>query len=329
MRNFLSSVMAAFFVLAIVSCGAKSQQSSQNADASGVSPLSVNGTALVNAKGDTVQLRGVSFGWHQFWPRFYNDSTVRYFAEKWNAGVVRAAMGVDLDSACYVYNKQHGIDCVTRVTDAAIANDLYVIIDWHSHHLLLDEAKDFFAQMATRYKGVPNVIYEIYNEPVDDTWEEVKAYGEEVIKTIRAIEPEALILVGCPHWDQDIKLVADNPIVGQKNIMYTVHFYANTHEKWLRDAADYALGKGIPVFVSECAGMEASGDGPLSPEKWRQWVDWMDSHRISWCAWSVSDKDETCSMLLPAAASTGYWAEEHIKPWGKMVRDELLRYPAE
>lgn len=116
--------------------------------------------------------------------------------------------------------------------------------------------------MATRYKGVPNVIYEVFNEPVEDSWEQVKSYSVEVIKTIRAIEPDAVILVGCPHWDQDIHLAADDPITGYSNIMYTLHFYANTHGQWLRDRADYALGKGLPIFVSECAGMEASGDGP-------------------------------------------------------------------
>lgn len=36
--------------------------------------------------------------------------------------------------------------------------------------------------MATRYKGVPNVIYEVFNEPVEDSWEQVKAYSVEIIK---------------------------------------------------------------------------------------------------------------------------------------------------
>ena len=153
--------------------------------------------------------------------------------------------------------------------DAAIENNVYAIIDWHSHNLRQEEAKEFFAQMATRYKGVPNVIYEVFNEPVEDSWEQVKAYSVEIIKTIRAIEPEAIILVGCPHWDQDIHLAADDPITGYNNIMYTVHFYANTHGQWLRDRTDYALGKGLPVFISECAGMEASGDGAVNKEEWQ------------------------------------------------------------
>lgn len=183
--------------------------------------------------------------------------------------------------------------------------------------------KEFFTQMATRYKGVPNVIYEVFNEPVEDSWEQVKAYSVEVIKTIRAIEPDAVILVGCPHWDQDIHLAADDPITGYSNIMYTLHFYANTHGQWLRDRADYALGKGLPIFVSECAGMEASGDGPINKEEWGNWLEWMQRHSISWVAWSLSDKDETCSMFYPSASSEGNWKDADMKEWGRMVRDEL------
>lgn len=287
--------------------------------------LSVVGTQLMNEKGDTVVLHGVSYGWHQFWPRFYNDSTVAYFAKDWGAQVLRASMGVDLDSACYVHQPELGIECVTKVVDAAIKNGVYVIIDWHSHHLRLEEAKDFFTQMATRYQGVPNVIYEIFNEPVEDSWEQVKAYSVEVIKTIRTIEPEAVILVGCPHWDQDIHLAADNPITDAHHIMYTVHFYANTHGQWLRDRTDYALSKGLPIFVSECAGMEATGDGPLNPEEWKNWLDWMQKRSISWVAWSVSDKDETCSMLFPSASSNGHWKDTDLKEWGRLVRDELSK----
>ena len=285
--------------------------------------LKVVGTHLMNELGDTVALKGVSYGWHSLWPRFYNEQSARHLIQDWNARLLRASIGVGINDLSVLKRPQYGKECATKVVDAAIKYGAYVIIDWHSHSIETEAAKAFFAQMATRYKGVPNVIYEIFNEPVEDSWEEVKAYAVEVIKTIRAIEPDAVILVGSPHWDQDIHLAADAPIEGFDNLMYTLHFYANTHGQWLRDRGDYALSKGLPLFVSECAGMEASGDGPLNPEEWDNWVKWMEEHQISWAAWSLSDKHETCSMLLPSVTSEGPWADEDIKEWGQMVRADL------
>lgn len=312
----------------LTACGSKSKPQAADADTAAqdtvVPALVVSGTQLMNTRGDTVVLHGVSYGWHQFWPRFYNASSAEWLVQDWGAQVLRASMGVELEGA-YLDNPELGVKCVQTIVDAAIAQRVYVIIDWHSHGIRTEEAKAFFTQMATRYKGVPNVIYEIFNEPVEDSWEAVKAYSEEVIKAIRAVEPDAVILVGCPHWDQDIHLAADNPITRQKNLMYTLHFYAATHGQWLRDRADYALGKGLPIFVSECAGMEASGDGPINPEEWGRWVDWMKQRSISWAAWSISDKDETCSMLLPKASSEGQWADDDVKEWGHIVRAELKK----
>lgn len=76
----------------------------------------------------------------------------------------------------------------------------------------------------------------------------VRKYSEEVISSIRSIDREALILVGTPHWDQDIHLAADNPVSDEYNVMYTLHFYAASHKAWLRERADYALEKGLPIL---------------------------------------------------------------------------------
>ena len=176
--------------------------------------------------------------------------------------------------------------------------------------------------MATRYKGVPNVIYEIFNEPVNDSWEKVRKYSEEVISSIRSIDREALILVGTPHWDQDIHLAADNPVSDEYNVMYTLHFYAASHKAWLRERADYALEKGLPIFVSECAGMKANGDGKVNLKEWNQWLSWMDRHAVSWAAWSIADKDETCSMLYPSAPDAE-WDDKDLKKWGSIVKQVL------
>jgi endoglucanase len=287
--------------------------------------LKVEGTKLVNKNGKPVILRGMSFGWHNWWPRFYNAGAVKWLKDDWKCTVIRAAMGVEPDKG-YIKDSAGSVANVKAVVDAAIKEGIYVIIDWHSHNINLKEAKIFFAAMAVAYGTHPNVIYEIFNEPDKETWEEVKAYSEEVIRAIRAVDPDNIILVGSPRWDQDIHLPAADPIKGYNNLMYTVHFYAATHKQWLRDRTGEAIKKGLPIFISECAGMESSGNGPLNYEEWKKWIDWMEANQLSWITWSVSDKNETCSVLNTSAASNGNWKETDLKESGIKIREYLRKY---
>ena len=154
----------------------------------------------------------------------------------------------------------------------------------------------------------------------------MKNYSIELINVIRKYDKDNVILVGNPHWDQDIHLVADSPLQGSSNIMYTVHFYAATHKQGLRDRCSYAMKKGIPIFISESAGMEASGNGALNVEEWTKWIEWAEQNKISWITWSVSDKDETCSVLYPTASSNGNWMEKDLKESGIKTRELLRKY---
>jgi endoglucanase len=47
---------------------------------------------------------------------------------------------------------------------------------------------------------------------------------------------------------------------------------------------------------------------------------------VSWVTWSVADKDETCSVLYPSAASTGHWTEKDLKESGVKTRSLLRKY---
>jgi endoglucanase len=281
--------------------------------------LSVSGTNIIDQSGKIVTLQGVSYGWHNWWPRFYNQETVKWLATDWGCTVVRAAMGVE-PSKGYIESPDWSKQKIEAVIDGAIKNDIYVIIDWHSHGIQTKAALVFFEEMAKKYGKYPNVIYEIFNEPVKDSWSDVKTYSIEVIKKIREFDPDNIILVGNPHWDQDVHLVADDPITGYTNLMYTLHFYAGTHGQFLRDRGDYALSKGIPIFVSESAGMEASGNGPINYEEWGKWIQWMKKNNISQICWSIADKNETCSMLNESAGSEGNWKESDMKESGIKTR---------
>ena len=288
--------------------------------------LSVKGTKLVDKNQIPVVLRGVSFGWHSFHHRFYNEDAVQWIAKDFNATVVRAAMGVEHGDLCYIKQPEFSKQKIEAIVEGAIKSDIYVIVDWHSHNINTKEAKVFFAEISKKYGKFPNMIYEVYNEPDYETWTEVKKYAEEIIKVIRANDPDNVILIGSPHWDQDVNLPADQPIRNCTNLMYTMHFYAGTHGKELRDRTDEAIKKGLPIFVSESAGMEATGDGALNYNAWQVYVDWMEERKISWITWSVSDKDETCSMLNTTAHSEGNWNDAELKESGLKTRALLKKY---
>ena len=49
-----------------------------------------------------------------------------------------------------------------------------------------------------------------------------------------------------------------NPLKGYKNIMYTLHFYADTHRKRDREKAKRRFEAGVPLFVSEFGICDAS-----------------------------------------------------------------------
>jgi len=293
-------------------------------------PLSVVGPNILDTHGEITSLAGPSFfwsntGWKQ--ERFYTKGAVETFAKDWNAGIIRVAMGAQ-SSGSYLEDEAGNIDRLVTVVNAAIENGLYVIIDWHSHHAEKDieEAKLFFTAIAQAYGHTPNVIYEIYNEPLDTTdWSTVvKPYAEELIDTIRAVDPDNLIIVGTQSWAQDVDKAADNPIMGESNILYALHFYAASHKEDLRDKAKYAIDKGLPLIISEWGSVTYSGDGEFDKKSTREWMKFAKEHNLSHLNWSVSDKAETASMFRDGASSDGEWTTEDLTPSGRLVR-EIIR----
>jgi hypothetical protein len=288
--------------------------------------LQVVGSELHGASGLSVQLRGQAFAWDNWWPQYYNADAVAWLRNDWCVDVVRASMGIEPEGA-YLTDPTASVSRIRTVVEAAIANDLYVIIDWHAHDLHPDEAVAFFADMASSYGTNPHVIYEVFNEPDEETWPEVKSYAETVLATIRQHDPDNLVIVGCPEWDQRIDLVAADPITTDPNVIYAVHFYAATHTAWLRDRTQDAILAGIPVIISESGGSEASGMGANDYEQWQAWFDFMDEHQLSWINWSVSDKaGETVSVLEPRAPVGGGWDASHLTETGEHIRDVFLSY---
>ncbi|ULC58140.1 glycoside hydrolase family 5 protein [Flaviramulus sp. BrNp1-15] len=285
--------------------------------------LSVSGNKIIDKNGNPVQLRGMSFFWSQWIGKYYTKETVKWLKEDWNCNIVRAAMAIDHDG--YLVNPEVEKAKVKTVIDAAIEEGIYVLIDWHDHEAEnhLEEAKTFFSEIAKTYGDIPNIIYETYNEPLNVSWKTVlKPYHEAVIEEIRKYDPDNIIVCGTRNWSQNVDDVIGNKI-DDNNVAYTLHYYAATHKQELRNTALNALNNDIPLFVTEFGTTQASGDVEINEAESKLWWAFLDEHKISWCNWSIADKEELAAALKPGASATGGWPESEITTSGKIVRNEL------
>ena len=175
--------------------------------------LQVNGKDIIGSKTNCiVQVKGVSMGWSNtgsLSAGYFNANTVKAMVDLWNAEIIRVPLGIGSNGGYpgSLANKTR----VENVVDAAIAKDVYVIIDWHSHsahnEIEMIEAKAFFSEMAEKYKNNDHVIFEIYNEPLSTDWNTIKSYADEIVVAIRE-HSDNLILVGTRKYSQclhDIK----------------------------------------------------------------------------------------------------------------------------
>ncbi|MES2673978.1 MAG: cellulase family glycosylhydrolase [Pseudomonadota bacterium] len=295
-----------------------------------VAKLSVSGNKVLIG-GQQGSLAGNSLFWSNTgWggEKFYNAQAVAWLKNDWKSTVIRASMGVE-DAGGYISDPSNKTR-VTTVVDAAIANDMYAIIDWHTHKAELNQAQSiaFFKEMATKYGNTNNVIYEIYNEPLQISWSGViKPYAQAVISAIRAIDPDNLIIVGTPTWSQDVDVAANDPIAGT-NIAYTLHFYAGTHGQSLRDKAQVALNKGIALFVTEWGSVNADGGGSVANSETDAWVAFMKANKISNANWALNDKAEGASALVSGASANGGWVNSQLTASGAKSKDIIINWPS-
>jgi endoglucanase len=177
--------------------------------------------------------------------------------------------------------------------------------------------------LASAYGKTPNVMYEPWNEPVQEAWPVIKSYHEAIISSIRPIDPLSIIICGCRHWDQECEEASRNPITISSNIAYAIHFYAATHRQSLRDNATRALQNGIALFCTEYGTCTASGGGTLDSAETKLWWKWLDDHKLSSANWSVAALDETSAAFRPGVSATGPWTDAMLKPSGILVRDYI------
>ncbi len=302
--------------------GAKARPSTTGA-------LAVEGSALVDSQGNAVQLRGVSMHGLQWFPEYVNKPLFKQLSSEWDTNLIR--LPIYSDDYCNASDKDAAaiMETLRAGIDAAIAADMYVLVDWHvlaegnpNEHV--DQAMEFFKQISSEYPQSPNIIYEICNEPNGETtWTQIRKYAQKVIPVIRANAPDSVIVVGTPNYDRDLMSVVRNPLSQYENIMYACHFYVTTHGQDLRWELNQAIEDGLPIFITECGLSEADGTGKVDFDSAVQWFDYLDEHNLSYTIWSFSNKAETSALIASSSSATEHLDDDDLSPVGTWVRSLL------
>ena len=319
--------MKKFLSVAMLACAVSFAGAAVDAKPLRLGPVSIYGTLgtsgkkiVSQASGKQVMLRGMSLFWSDATgSQYYNPIVISWAAEKLGIDVFRFAMGIDCynsdGSGCqkdnidggaiasnvaYKYNPSGKEAQLDNMVKAAIENDIYIIVDWHSHRAEHEQslAEDFFGRMAAKYKDVPNIIWEVYNEPVGTGASTIASYANSVISKIRGNGGKQLALVGTPSWSQMGS--GSCGTVNQDNVGYVFHFYAATHS--LGSFKSNIENCNGAVFITEWGTTEASGAGSVSTGGTNEWTAYMDEKQIPNCNWSlrhesIGGKNEASAMF--------------------------------
>lgn len=287
--------------------------------------LSVKGTKLVDSSGTVVKLRGVSTHGLSWFPQYVNKEAFKFMRDEWSVNTIRLAMyTTEYNGYCTGddNNRQALLQLIDNGVSYCTDLNMYVIIDWHilsdnNPNMYKNEAIEFFDKVSKKYSKNSNVIYEICNEPNGGTtWDGIKSYALDVIDTIRKNDKDAVIIVGTPNWSQYVDQAAASPI-NRENLLYALHFYADTHRDDLRNKMVNAINSGLPVIVSEFGICDASGNGNVNTYEADKWMQVIQDNDVSYVIWNLSNKQESSALINPSCNKVSGWTKDDLSESGK------------
>ena len=160
----------------------------------------------------------------------------------------------------------------------------------------------FWTQVASRYSGDGRVLFELYNEPHDVSWDIWKSGGssagfqvagmQQLYDAVRATGADNLVVIGGLSYAYDLSGVPDHRITGY-NILYATHPYNNSSASKASNFDTYwgFLTKTDPVIVTEFGdGNDCSSGtmpyGPAVTAYVSAVISYADQHNASWTAWA-------------------------------------------
>ena len=210
-------------------------------------PLKVVGTQILNSKGEPVTLRGVncaSMEWTSDGQGHIFPS-VKVAIDDWHVNHIRLPLAQDRWCGKAPEQKDEGKAyraLVKEVVDLCAAKGCYVILDLHwsdvgewgqniGQHSMPDEnSLAFWNDIAPVYANHPAVIYDLYNEPHDVSWDiwlnggtvtdrpnrrgatpkTFQAVGmQKLLDAVRATGAKNVVIAGGLNWAYDFDGILD------------------------------------------------------------------------------------------------------------------------
>lgn len=292
--------------------------------------LQVKGTQLANDQGEAFQLRGMSSHGLAWYPEYTSTAAIAT-TRAYGANVFRTAMYVDDDAGNYNMipaDRAQNKATMYAAVDNTLSLDMYAIVDWHilkqGNPLdRLDCAVEFFEEVSLRYANEPGVIYEICNEPNGTaTWEDIKAYADQVIPVIRNNAPAAIIIVGTPAYSTDLQSAMDDPL-SHDGVLYAYHYYSDQQKEGYKLTLDHARETGLPVMISEWGVGNDTIPHVMNIDYAVDFLAYMAEHGTSWVNWSLCNKNETYSAISEGVEKRSNWQLEDLTEGGRLVFQAL------
>ncbi|TWT89930.1 Endoglucanase A precursor [Pseudobythopirellula maris] len=257
--------------------------------------LKVEGNQIVTATGEPLRLRGVNiagFEWSSDGDRGRIPESVRVAIEEWRVNHIRLPLCQDRwfgqapeqSDGGQGYREQIG-----RVVQQCARRGVYLIADLHwsnagqpgkriGQHTMPDEGSlRFWREFATEYANHPAVLFDLYNEPHDVSWdvwrhggevtESLERFGSDKTQTFQAVGMQILIdavrhtgaknicVIGGLDWSYDLTGVIDGDPLDDPTgdgVVYACHAYpfkGDTVDEWAAKIS--AAARELPVIVSE------------------------------------------------------------------------------
>ncbi len=302
-----------------------------------------NKVQLADKNGNPVQLRGwATHGLQWAGTRPYFDEQKDFQVMKdFGANVVRLT--------CYIHegaNWGQTEPWLKSAIDWCNTLGLYAIVDYHvltpgnpMSYLsgTNPTATTYFTNISgyVKQKGYKHVLYEICNEPNGGSWQNIKDYAAQVLPTIAANDPNAVVIIGTQQWSQLLNDAKNSKITHSSlQIMYTFHYYNATHGFLLDQQLTRDVLNSIPVIVTEWNDTNKDGRGnPGSSNDLSKFLSRLNGEYgqyVSWTAWSWSGTETESGQTR--TSSSFNWnntqggnnlTEANLSNTGKMVKSQI------